>query len=108
MGTDDTFVLAHLLNYGEILSNKDPKVITMVTAPSFLGIQKGVPDEGILEVFRRSPPDSAAMTPPSPPNLVALYLRVGSQRLHRSRNFQGSAPYFQDNGNKFPIGWLQA
>lgn len=70
MGTDDTFVLAHLLSQGEILPNKDPKVITMVTAPSFLEIQKGVPDEGILVVLRRSSPNSAARTPPPPPNLV--------------------------------------
>ena len=35
----------------------------MVTAPSFLGIQKGVPDEGILEVLRRSSPEPAVMTP---------------------------------------------
>lgn len=78
----------------------------MVTAPSFLGIQKGVPDKGILEVLRRSSPDPAAMTPP-PPDSVALYLWVGSQRLHRSWNSQGSVPYFQNNGNKFlPLRWL--
>lgn len=52
------------LYWRNVLPDEDPKVLTMVTVPSLLGMQEGVPDGGISEVPRRPPSSPCCHEPP--------------------------------------------